>query len=57
MPLLVATALHLTAERQAPGEVGSDGGEDSWERNADARPTFKQLARKCEHLFEGPEGD
>jgi Protein tyrosine and serine/threonine kinase len=27
--------------------------EDSWDRNADARPSFKQLARKCEHLFEG----
>jgi Protein tyrosine and serine/threonine kinase len=26
--------------------------EDSWDRRADARPSFKLLARKCEHLFE-----
>jgi Protein tyrosine and serine/threonine kinase len=26
--------------------------EDSWDGNADSRPTFKHLARKCEHLFE-----
>jgi Protein tyrosine and serine/threonine kinase len=26
--------------------------EDSWDRNADTRPSFKHLARKCEHLFE-----
>jgi hypothetical protein len=27
--------------------------EDSWDQRADARPSFKHLARKCEHLFEG----